>query len=458
MEENSRKPIRGIKIRTMNICMILVSFLLYILLIMATVDASRRYRLMISAMEDYMSCEKDASLVKEGSDYLTDQVRLYTVTMDVKYVEQYFEEVYTVRRRDTAVEELQSFYVGDQAITYLQSALDNSNKLMKREIYAMKLISVAQKLDMSSYPDVENTELTEEDRNLSQSEMIDKARDLVFGDAYREEKELITSNISYSLDSIIGNTMKNQQDSVLNLRHTMTQQQILISILFIENILTFFLIIILIIKPLKIYIENIEDKERLDISGSYEFKYLALTYNNIYELNEANEAILNYRAEHDPLTGIINRGAFDNLKQLLKVRQIPIALLIVDVDKFKLINDGYGHEMGDRILKKVAKILEESFRASDYAARIGGDEFAVILTDAASEMKSVIYDKIKIINEELLNPKDDLPKVSLSVGVAFSSNGFGDDLYKKADSALYTTKENGRCGCSFYEETEEVIV
>lgn len=458
MEENNRKPIKGIKIRTMNICMILISFVLYILLIVATVDASHRYRLMISAMEDYMSCEKDASLVKEGSDYLTDQVRLYTVTMDVKYVEQYFEEVYTVRRRDNAVEELQSFYVGDKAITYLQSALDNSNKLMEREIYAMKLISTAQGLDMSSYPDVESAELTEEDRNLSQGEMIDKARNLVFGDAYREEKELITSNISYSLDNIIGSTMENQRNSVQNLKHTMTRQQILISILFVENILMFFLIIILIIKPLKIYIENIEDKERLDISGSYEFKYLALTYNNIYELNEANEAILNYRAEHDPLTGIINRGAFDNLKQLLKVKQIPIALLIVDVDKFKLINDGYGHETGDRVLKKVAKLLEESFRASDYAARIGGDEFAVILTDAAPEMKSVIYDKIKTINEELLNPKDDLPKVSLSVGVAFSPNGFGDDLYKKADSALYTTKENGRCGCSFYEESEEVTI
>ena len=59
--------------------------------------------------------------------------------------------------------------------------------------------------------------------------------------------------------------------------------------------------------------------------------------------------------------------------------------------------------------------------------------------------------KINDINEELLHPTDGLPEVSLSVGGAFSPSGFRDELYKNADSALYRTKENGRCGCSFYE-------
>ena len=126
--------------------------------------------------------------------------------------------------------------------------------------------------------------------------------------------------------------------------------------------------------------------------------------------------------------------------------------MILDVDKFKQVNDQYGHEMGDAVLKKVAKLLEENFRATDHPARIGGDEFAVILTDATEEMKPVIEEKVQNINNRLLNPENDLPKVSLSVGIAFSANGFGDDLYKKADSALYVTKENGRCGYTFYEE------
>ena len=282
--------------------------------------------------------------------------------------------------------------------------------------------------------------------------MIARAQEIVFGSVYQESKEMIMENISYFVDSIVDDTIRKQQQRASDLKDTMRQQQILISVLFIENIFMFILIIVLVIKPLKIYIENIEDKEKLNVAGSYEFKYLALTYNNIYELNTANEAMLSYRAEHDALTGIINRGAFDRLRQFLKGKQSSIALMILDVDRFKQVNDKYGHEMGDKVLKKVAKLLEENFRATDYPARIGGDEFAVIITDATEEMKSVIQEKVEYINNILLNPEKDMPKVSLSVGIAFSSNGFEESLYKKADTALYKTKENGRCGYTFYQE------
>lgn len=450
-----KKSVKGIRIRTANIGMMIISCIFYIFLILVTFRASQRYNIMISAMEDYIGCEGNAALVKEGSDYLTEQVRLYTVTMEMEYMDAYFEEIYVVKRRDTALEQMKRYHVSEESYAYLQQALNNSNQLMEREIYAMKLISATQGYDADNLPeDVRKTELTEEDARLSAEEMIDKARDMVFGDAYRQEKESILGNVSYFLDGIVTEMLQKQRGSVLNLKRTMTEQRILITILFIENILMFFLIIMLVIKPLKIYIENIEGQKKLNVSGSYEFKYLALTYNNIYELNATNEAMLNYRAEHDALTGIINRGAFERLKLLLKEKDGNMGLMIIDVDKFKLINDGYGHETGDKVLIKVAKLLEESFRSTDYPARIGGDEFAVILTDATRNMQSVIGEKVRSMNDELLNPRDGLPKVSLSVGVAFSEHGFEDDLYNRADAALYEVKENGRCGCRFYEEKQ----
>lgn len=453
MEEKRNKGIKGVKIKNINIYMMVVSCILYIFLIGATIHASQKYNAMISATEDYIACEQNAELIKEGSDYLTEQVRLYTVTKDAEYVENYFHEVYQTKRRDMALEQMKGFNVSGEISGYLQTALDYSNRLMTDEIYAFRLIAQAGETAGEALPDdVWNMELAEEDCDLSPEEMEEKARKIVFGSAYQENKELIMENISYFADSIVEDTMQKQQKSASDLKNTMTQQRILISVLFIENIFVFILIILLVIKPLRIYIENIEDKEKLNVAGSYEFKYLALTYNNIYELNTANEAMLNYRAEHDALTGIINRGAFERLKQILKTKQTPIALMILDVDKFKQVNDQYGHEMGDAVLKKVAKLLEENFRATDHPARIGGDEFAVILTDATEEMKPVIEEKVQNINNRLLNPENDLPKVSLSVGIAFSANGFGDDLYKKADSALYVTKENGRCGYTFYEE------
>ncbi len=453
MEEKSGKGVKGIKIKNINIYMMVVSCILYLFLIGATIHASQKYNAMMSATEDYIACQKNAGLIEEGSDYLTDQVRLYTVTKDIKYVEEYFNEVYNTRRRDMALEQMKAFNVSEEIYGYLQTALDYSNRLMTDEIYAMRLISQAEEMTEDMIPeDVRKMELTEADYNLSPEEMVARAQEMVFGSVYQESKDMIMENISYFVDSIVDDTMQKQQRSASALKNTMTQQRILISVLFIENIFVFILIIVLVINPLKIYIENIEDKEKLNVAGSYEFKYLALTYNNIYELNSANEAMLNYRAEHDALTGIINRGAFERLKQFLRTKQTPIALMILDVDKFKQVNDQYGHETGDKVLKKVAKLLEENFRATDHPARIGGDEFAVIITDASEEMKSVIEEKIDNINNILLNPEGDLPKVSLSVGVAFSANGFEDDLYKKADSALYVTKENGRCGYSFYEE------
>ena len=453
MEEKSSKGVKGIKIKNINIAMMVVSCILYLFLIEATIQSSQRYNAMMDATENYIACSRNAGLIEEGSDYLTEQVRLYTVTKNPEYVENYFNEVYQTRRRDIALEQMREFNVSDEISGYLQTALDYSNRLMTDEIYAMRLIAQTEETDGNELPDdVWNMELTEDDYNLEPEEMTAKAQEMVFGSVYQESKEMIMENISYFADSIVDDTMQQQQQSASKLKSTMTRQRILVSVLFIENIFVFILIILLVIKPLKIYIENIEDKEKLNVAGSYEFKYLALTYNNIYELNTANEAKLHYRAEHDALTGIINRGAFDRLKQVLKTKQVPIALMILDVDKFKQVNDQYGHEMGDKVLKKVAKLLEENFRATDHPARIGGDEFAVILTDATEEMKPVIEEKVKNINHILLNPENDLPKVSLSVGIAFSANGFEDDLYKKADSALYITKENGRCGYSFYEE------
>ncbi len=453
MENTSPKTIKGIKIRTLNLWMILASCVLYILLILATIHASGRYTDMVAATREYITCEENAALVTQGSDFLTEQVRLYTVTFDPKYVAAYFTEANVTRRRDNALALLREYQVEEKPLEFLQQALDNSNSLMEQEIYAMRLIAASQNAELSDLPEeIRSVSLTAQDLALTPEEMILKAQEMVFGSGYQNAKELITSNITYFINSVSDGTQYKQQQSVLELSQTMKGQQILISVLFIENIFTFILIIRLIIKPLQIYVSNIRDEKMLEITGSYEFKYLALTYNSIYELNSANEAMLRHRAEHDPLTGIINRGTFEQLRQVLKTKSAPIALLIIDVDKFKLVNDGYGHEMGDRVLKRVAKLLETGFRSTDYPARIGGDEFAVILTDAGPEMEALITEKIRTMNEALMHPADDLPAVSLSVGGAFSKSGFADDLYNKADTALYHVKENGRCNCSFYRE------
>lgn len=452
MNKEIAGKIKGVKIQTLNCAMIIAAAVLYLTLVYATIQVSLRYEKLIQATEDYIICGEDAVLVKEGSDYLTEQVRMYVVTMEPSYMEAYFEEKNVNRRRERALEELQEFKAGQEAYIYLQKALDNSNQLTQTEIYAMKLISCAQGYDEASLPEeVRGMELQEKDRQLSAQEMVDKGRALVFDLGYQNAKALIISNTEYFLNSIIAWTRDKQSDSAAALKNIMARQRVCIIILFALNALNFILVVMLIVKPLQIYINCIKEEKRLEITGSYEFKYLALTYNDIYEVNAANEVLLRHKAEHDPLTGVINRGAFEQMRELLKASSDPIAFLIIDVDKFKTVNDGYGHEVGDRILKNVAKQLTEGFRAEDYVARIGGDEFAIIMTNCSRKLQQVIYNKISAINQCLQNPGEGLPKVSLSVGVAFSDRGFSEELYSQADKALYKVKENGRCDCGFYD-------
>lgn len=451
MNTNNKIPIKGIRIRTLNLIMISISCIMYILLIGASVQALQKYEAMVYATDDYISCEEDAALLADGSNYLTEQVRLFAVTRDMQYLENYFTEVYVTKRRDNVLDRLKTYDVDEKISNSLKTALEQSNRLMEVEIYSMKLVSEAQNYDITNYDDIKNTELTEEDKSLPPESMIQKAQDLVFSSSYQDSKNTISNHISLFLSDVVKHTRQKQESSTINLKRILRSQQILISVLFMENILVFILIIWLIIKPLQIYVNNIKNEKMLEITGSYEFKYLALTYNNIFELNAANESTLRYQAEHDPLTGIINRGAFDHLREVLKQKLEPFALLIIDVDKFKLVNDGYGHEIGDQVLKKVAKLLEDSFRNTDFPARIGGDEFAVIVTNATEDMKSMILEKVNAMNDVLLHPTDGLPEVSLSVGAAFSECTFTEDLYKHADIALYEVKEHGRCGCRFYE-------
>lgn len=453
MEEKKPRQIKGVRISTVNIIMILISCMLYILLISATIRASDRYKEVHNSMENYIACEESSALLTEGSAYLTEQARLYTVTLEPEYMDNYFTEVHITKRREMALEQLKIYYDGDAAYEYLLEALQRSNDLMKEEIYAMRLISQAQGYAEADLPEeVRSAVLEAADQNLSKEDMVQRAREIVFGSHYQEAKDLIAKSVASSMESIHEMTHRKMLDDTAELASTMAMQRRLISVLFVETIATFLMIIMLIIKPLRVHVNCIKEEKMMEVTGSYEFKYLALTYNDIFEIKNANEAMLRYQAEHDPLTGIVNRGGFEQLKTMFRMNQNPLGFLIIDVDKFKLVNDGYGHEVGDQVLKKVAKLLKESFRSSDYPARIGGDEFAVLLPGMTESQSEMVEKKIASLNDILMHPDDGLPQVSLSAGGAFSENGFTDDLYKRADEALYEVKENGRCGCKFYRK------
>lgn len=166
------------------------------------------------------------------------------------------------------------------------------------------------------------------------------------------------------------------------------------------------------------------------------------------------EEWMQYKIEHDELTGTLNRTAFNRVTRLLEQSTIPFGLVLIDIDRFKSINDTYGHDVGDKVLAHLAIALNENMRTSDKIFRLGGDEFAIIMNPLTVPQAGSVERIIENVNHFIMSGTEELPAFSVSAGVAFSVRGYGESLYRNADKALYRTKETTRRGCTVFEEME----
>jgi diguanylate cyclase (GGDEF)-like protein/PAS domain S-box-containing protein len=166
---------------------------------------------------------------------------------------------------------------------------------------------------------------------------------------------------------------------------------------------------------------------------------------------------LAYQALHDPLTGMPNRTLFaDRLIQALagaRRRSSGVAVLLLDLDWFKLINDTLGHDVGDEVLNTVAQALSRELRASESAARLGGDEFAFIIEDVTTETElAAVASRILSAVTEPLALDDHFTHVTGSLGIALAEPG--DDptsLLRNADIAMYQAKAKRRGSFAFFD-------
>jgi diguanylate cyclase (GGDEF)-like protein len=155
------------------------------------------------------------------------------------------------------------------------------------------------------------------------------------------------------------------------------------------------------------------------------------------------------RANYDALTGLANRSLFESRLKLALARTertgSGIAVLFIDLDRFKPINDTYGHETGDDVLKTVAQRLKSVLRAYDTAARLGGDEFAALLEGIASprDAATIVRKIIKALAPPMLHHGKNL-KISASIGIMFSDTPASPEaMLKNADAAMYQAKKEG---------------
>ena len=181
------------------------------------------------------------------------------------------------------------------------------------------------------------------------------------------------------------------------------------------------------------------------------------------EANKANAAVA-YMADHDVLTGLLNRRRFQEEldrwgKYALRYNH-PGSLMFIDLDKFKDINDTYGHAAGDEYLLAVAELMKKVLRATDYLGRWGGDEFAVLLPETNGAAAQVVGDKlIKILNEVPIAVAGHSLHASASIGIATLPLHTTDinELMAFADAAMYKAKEAGRGRYWLYAASEHEV-
>ena len=162
-------------------------------------------------------------------------------------------------------------------------------------------------------------------------------------------------------------------------------------------------------------------------------------------VTEASNSRLRRDVARDDLTGLPNRRHFVEagstiVAGAIRYRQ-PLALLLIDLDGFKTVNDRYGHHGGDRALRRLGEVVRRTLRASDVAARMGGDEFVVLMPCTEAADAALAAERLR----RTLAAQADEPALSISIGVAALGGGQDlDALLRRADAALYAAKRAGR--------------
>ena len=441
----------GIKIRSINLSMLILCCVLCGGVFISAFMQKSQYKTIIENMTSYARSAESVNEFRDTSDYLTNQVRLFLVNQDVSYAEKYFHEYHQVQNREKSVKYITESHNDDSIKKSMELAYNESQELAQIEMYAMALIYHALKIPEKMFPaQLKDIKISEKDLLLADEEKLASAENLLFGMDYQNSKDKINRYTTICLDNILSQYLQIQNADKNYFYNFLLIQMCTIVALFLASVGLFIAICLLVLRPIDYDIKSIRGEKKMHVLGSYEMRLIAKTYNALREKDEIKASILKHKAEHDPLTGLINREAFTKIKEVLSDTAEPIAYLIIDIDLFKAVNDKYGHLVGDEVLKRIAAILNEQFRNTDYVARIGGDEFAVIMTKFGDTPELIIQRKIETINKLLQKVEQSFPSVSLSVGVAISTMGYNEILEEQADQALYHVKQGGRCNCSFF--------
>ena len=268
--------------------MLVLGLLLILLLIFSSYKNSTVFTRLNKETGNYIVRQKAAHDLMEASDYLTEMTQRFTLEGDTQYLDNYFEEAFGNQRREAAITTMAENEAEQTLVNQIQEALNESNKLMYREYYAMKLVIDAK--EIKTYPDkLRGVELKPEDMNLSVEEKVDLAQKMVMGTEYYAQKELIRNDLKAGLNTL---------DNMMTTARTETTAQLNSEMNTVRIFIIIVAVLLLIIIALSAYLGTIpliraakcaQNGEAVPVIGAKEFRYLANSYNKLTGAKENNE-------------------------------------------------------------------------------------------------------------------------------------------------------------------------
>ena len=410
---------------------------------------------------EYISSQLAASRLKQGSDNFMKYVRSYVVTGDEAYLKYYQTEHDVTRTYELAYNELLPYIT----TPYLENTFNNITKYQDM-LFSLDALSIQLTMDVYGVEDETYLEMFDEKdylsdfyKNLTPEQKNKYAIETAFGfgnrpqaeGSYEMDKRIIDDNIESLLKQLASEAQKKQDEDMQLMKLSMQLLRIDSMILLFIVLIDVFFIIKYVVRPLVSNANHINNDEFLDEQGVAEIRTLAISYNDMYAKVKEDNRKLSYEASHDSLTDLYNRQAYYDLKNSNLLTNI--CLLHIDVDDFKSINDTYGHDVGDKVLKKISETLKCLFRSGDLIYRLGGDEFVVIMIEVGNNYHEIIEEKKNSLYKIMQDDSDGVPKITLSIGASYVQ-GLADidSTYKQADKALYKAKAEGKNTIVFYED------
>ena len=288
---------RGPRMHTINMVSAAFAILIAALFLLSSRQIDRAYENANRATEKYVTSELAATTLKQSSDNLTTQVRLYTITQNPDYLRAYFAEVAT-SNRERAVETLDYYLAGTEAYINLENALAYSLELMEREYYAMVLVLDATGGQIEPGMEaLEAVKLTAEDQRLGAAEKLDTAVALTHDEDYQRYDSIIDADVEKCVESVRIEQETTRNASLTTLARMRTSQYVC-AFLFVLSILLYGILTnVYIVRPINGSVKLLSADQPLLMRGTYELQYLENAYNTMYEQRKEREQLVSERIQ-----------------------------------------------------------------------------------------------------------------------------------------------------------------